>query len=351
MKKIFVVFVCVLLIATICGASCSVLAKKGGGGGKPGGGGDKPAADPAIAYKDMNGGDICVVNADGSNNAKIVEPYSEDDHAKIPFNPSWSPDGKHITYMLDESQFTNMFSICCVDVNIIDGVPVGTNHVRLATDLWGIQGSNPEWSPAGDVIAFMAIYPKGSVRSLWLVNADRTGTPTKILTPNVDTEIKHPAWNPDGTEIAFIENAPATGGGREYSIKILNLETSVIRTVHGPTTDYSIGQNLDWSRDGTKFAFIVYPPPSGGSGNSLYTLDIATNNLAFVDGSQDDSGVSGCPTWSPDDSHIAYMSSGSGGKGKSNLMSIELSTGDLTKIVRNSAFTPDWRRPTDTWPA
>jgi Tol biopolymer transport system component len=238
-----------------------------------------------------------------------------------------------------------------VDINIINGEAQGSNHVRLVTDIWW-PNSGPDWSPAGDIIAYIGQGLKNSPDALWLANGDGTGTPPKLYTADSNDRIAQTAWNPDGTELAFIESGPApSGSGTEYAIRVYDLNTDTITTVHGPTTDYSIGRGFDWSRDGTKLAFIVYPPPAGGTSDSLYTLDIATDTLEYVDGCQDDGGATMDVAWSPDDSQLAYVSTGSGGQGKRNLLSIDLSTGDSTMLIRNSALSPDWRRPSENWPA
>jgi WD40 repeat protein len=350
MKKIYAVFMCVLLIATVCGATSFALAPKPDkpGGGKPGGG-DDPPADPAIVYYHLNKGHLAVINADGSNTGIVAEPYFEDGKAKYPRAPSWSPDGKHITYKLWEDSSKNYYSICVLDVNIVDGKPQGSNHRRIATDTW-LNFDAPVWSPNGDVIAFVAQIPKMSSYSLWLVNADGTGTPTAIYTVGQNDYIRWPTWNPDGTEIGFIEEEKLASGGKERSIRIFDLETEQTTTVLGPTTDYYIGYCLDWSNDGTKFAFVLDPPPDGGTPRSLYTLDIATKTLTLVEGPRDYGGLGWGLSWSPDDSEIVYSST-PGATGKNNLMSVELSTDKSTMLVRNIAHMPDWRPPTETWPA
>ena len=91
MKKIFVICVLALLIATVFGASYSVLAGKGGGG-KPSKE-DPTPAEPAIAYFRTGGKDIglWVMDADGSHQTHIpIANYV------YPWYISWSPTGASI---------------------------------------------------------------------------------------------------------------------------------------------------------------------------------------------------------------------------------------------------------------
>jgi hypothetical protein len=345
MKKIVAIFVCLLMTATVFGmASSDVIGKKPP---KPPGG-DDPPANPAIAYNDINRGHIAVINADGSNKGVIVETYTENDEVKRPYQASWSPDGTQITYLLWETSMQNRYSICIVDVDIVDGKPQGSNHQRIVTDTWR-NWDGPVWSPAGDDIAFVAQIPKNSPFILWSVDADGTGGPTALYTADQGTDIRWPSWNHDGTKIAFIEKSPASGGGYEYSIRVYDLATRLTTTEYGPTTEYSIVYGFDWSNDGNKFAFILYPSPDGENMNALCTFDIATDTLTLVAGTRDYGGLSWGISWSPDDSEIAF-SSYPGARGKHNLMSIDLSTDKSTMLVKNTAYLPDWRRPTDTWP-
>jgi Tol biopolymer transport system component len=310
---------CIVIVSLIVSMAIPMASAKkpenpGGGGGK------QPPADPAIAYVDLKGNNkLMVMNADGSNKAAILSGEGG--------LPSWSPDGKHIAFLRGPWGAQSLWRI---DVNVVGGKPEGSNLMELVADC--NPHGEPAWSPAGDVIAYVTGSYFSPPSVLWTVPVGG-GEPTQLL--SVPHGIRFPTWNPDGSEVAFIDRWPPRGTPDPpptvYSIKILTIATGEIRTVF-ETTDFSIeGRGLDWSRDGAKFAFRVYPPPFGASGDSIFTLEIATGQLEFI--------VEGglYPTWSPDSTKIAYIGGGS-------LLTIELSTGEIEKLVGKNSWTPDWKR-------
>jgi Tol biopolymer transport system component len=331
MKKIYAILVCVLLIATMFGVTSIALAAKGGGG-KPGGGKNKTPADPAIAYSSLGPGrDLIVMNGDGSNKATIVDGPA--------YFPTWSPDGKHIAYVYDD--YPTKPALWRVDINLVDGKPQGSNGKLLMSAVSTAYGHAPAWSPANDVIAYITRSSSSGPYFIWTVPING-GTPTQLLSSS--NNLHYLAWNRDGTELAYVENNP----GAEKYIRILTISSQSIRTVYGPTTVLLGG--LDWARTQDKLALLT---AYQSQGFGLYTLDLTDESATpqFIISL----GAMIKPSWSPDDTHIAYLRvtlpSGSyKGPEKHDIMSIELSTKNTEMLVKESRM-PDWRRPTATWPA
>jgi Tol biopolymer transport system component len=274
--------------------------------GKPGGGGkDKPAADPVIAYY-VTGtvSSIVVMNADGSNRADV---YHGPRFGVGLRNPTWSPDGGSIA-LKDGS------ALWRVDVAVVDGEPQGSNPTLLLDQIYG----GPEWSPAGqgspmeDMILFTSYY------SLEVIPAT-DGNPQTLYTAPEGQHVWNPVWSPRGDRIAFME-----WDEDHYSLKILDVDSSVVTTVVDPF----IGNNLDWARTKDMLAFQRT--------DEIYTLDISSKETAkIVDGKY--------PSWSPDDSHLVLI--GVGKKIWGSIVTYEFATGEITKLVGGGGM-PDWSRST-----
>ncbi|MEL6308591.1 MAG: DPP IV N-terminal domain-containing protein [Chloroflexota bacterium] len=95
----------------------------------------------------------------------------------------------------------------------------------------------------------------------------------------------HPAWSPDGTQIAF--DTPF--GPRNTKIVILNLATGEETQLEGVEGNNEMPA---WSPDGTQIAFIA--------GNSLYITDLGGGEPERLTSAR------GNPAWSPDGTQIAY---------------------------------------------
>lgn len=146
------------------------------------GGGHNPSWSPdgnKIAYDTSNGlfpgGDILVVNADGSGQDNLTETTGNDEH-----EPNWSPDGTKIV-------FTRGFLIVDQgDVDVIrpDGTSLGSLVGGAAIDRM------PAWSPDGSKVVFRSERNGGG---LYTVNTDGTGI-TRL--PDSGPDDYYPDWQP-----------------------------------------------------------------------------------------------------------------------------------------------------------
>jgi len=150
-----------------------------------GSGGSSPAWSPdgtKIAFVSYPNGDICAMNADGSN---IINLTNSDAEQRF---PSWSPDGTKIAFA--------SLSSGNADIWVMEAD--GSDQINLTNS--ASDDCFPSWSPDGTKIAFES-EQQGNA-DIWVMEADGSG---QINLTNSATGGYDPAWSPDGTKIAFTD--------------------------------------------------------------------------------------------------------------------------------------------------
>lgn len=242
--------------------------------------------------------------------------------------PSWSPDGSHMVFSRyggDEApEKTGLYLIS----------PDGGEPRRLTT----VIGEHPDWSPDGHYIAFDGDY--GNVIQLVAASG---GTPIRIVPESIPVlRGGQPKWSPDGSRIVFKEGPnlwmldvasgrfdkafneegrlpiPAcwSPDGREIFVFMREAESrnssiwAISTTGEGqrkltPETE-GVYRYADVSPDGTLLAVVwcegrrscdLWAMSSKGGGRVQIT-----SHADYDDG----------PSWSPDGSKIAFVSTRSG---------------------------------------
>ncbi len=178
-----------------------------------------------------------LMSVDGTESMTIID---DTDHGFL--WPTWSPDGKRISYVRDRTEFW----IADAD---------GDNQIQIATDeefssqTYAIGAHT--WSPDGKQIAFERS-DQSQVWNIWVLNTD--GTNLYQLTFDEESNWI-PDWSPDGNKIAF----KADIGSR--SIDIINPDGSERETLlsAGDNKDWKVVTTPNWRPDGQAIAFdVVY---------------------------------------------------------------------------------------------
>ena len=261
--------------------------------------------------------EIETVKLDGSDRRRLTENRVWDRR------PAWSPDGGQVAFSRDDddgydnimvmsadgSDKTAVFDARSFDPRTFDleegAVVSGTLDVE----------AGPEWSPDGEMLAFITgvdlkphrgvkTVDTGRLNALYTVRADGGE-----LTPLVVAGSAHDAipptlsWSPDGSELAFLYYNQGTEGWPLYTV---GPDGSGLRNVLGnimfpgevgTTSIY----NLAWSPKGDEIRFNF---------ENSYRVE---NNLvvAKADGSgYREVGLDPYASWSPDDSRIALRNPG-----------------------------------------
>ena len=269
-----------------------------------------PPANPAIAFT-AGQTNLWVMNADGSNQTQITTVVAS--------LASWAPFGDGTAGNPYAIVFqTSGCQLARVNVAVVNGVPQGSGLQTLSVPA-SVCPLDPAWSPQGDTVAFSGgSSSPNATSSLWLTPASGGGTAVAIYTAPSGSAVKWSAWRSDASQIAFVEQ-DATGN---RSIKVLNRVTSAVTTVLAPGV-LAAPRFIDWARTKDVLAFDAQGPRQ----DSLYTLDLSSGTLTQL--------VPGVfPTWSPDDSKLAFCC----------INLVDPATKTVTTLARNAGTWPDWRR-------
>jgi len=227
-----------------------------------------PAVSPdgtRVAYESGRG--IWVMNADGSGQRRVSDGTNSTTFADS--DPAWSPDGNSIAFSRYQAGDNDIWS------TNLDG----TGQKNL-TNTGGYDEMDPAWSPAGGEISYTRVGCDldGGISCVFKMGAD--GTDPVNLTP--ETRLpecpnqpgyfhrgasSEPSYAPDGTKIAFRGTAvcPHTSG---TDIWVMNSNGGGKVNV---TNDNGTGDNHPaFSPDGKEIAFNSSRP--NGSPTAVYVV-------------------------------------------------------------------------------
>jgi Tol biopolymer transport system component len=231
-----------------------------------------------------------------------------------------------------------------------DGLNAANDVFTMNTDGSGqtqvtLEGGNePAWNADGTKIAFStnANYgdPRACLRNIFAMNPDGTGKAWILGGEGCSSQAfdscsfnNFPSWSPDGAKIVYAANDCFASSVRvPGGIFVVDVAT---RTRTRLTTN-QVGLALDadpsWSHDGTKIAFARADP----TGYHIHVMDADGGNLTQLES------VGGsAPDWSPDDSRIAFGFGGISVIDADGSNRVQLtSTVGLPPVVGDSA--PTW---------
>jgi TolB protein len=253
--------------------------------------------------------EIYISDYDGANQRRAT--LSTDMH----LNPNWTPDGSGIAYSSWDGASAGretdiVLSFLYKGVREVPTKGVGSNF-------------HPAFSPDGSQIAFTSNRDGDS--EIYVMNRD--GGNVRRLTNNnaIDSS---PTWSPGGTQIAFVSNRASPLTPRLY---LMNADGSSQRPVNMP------GGHVDkptWAP--APYNEIAFSARVGG-GFDIHVYDIATQAVRSVTSGE---GSNESPAYSANGKHIAFSSTR---QGRAQIFTIGRDGKGVRQITREGTNTlPAW---------
>ena len=269
---------------------------------------------------------IWVVDADGQNMRK-VSPEMQSDNA-VAIRPEWTSDGKSLVFTDFLEGSADIFQMHLIDNSII----------RLTDDAHN--NSWPSYSPDGKYISYKS--NRSGKEEIWLI--DNASGEKEKLTEGIGPFYGTGSWSPDSQWIAVNAGIP-NGVGWAVQVVVISALTGKKYFVEAPQINQTVysAWSPSWSADGHSILYSSMPRMNFDS--NLRLLDLITEKVislkySFV-GSR---GQGDRISWSPDSKRIAYSSrKASAGQEVSQdfitLTSIEEDTYNDATFLGKS---PDW---------
>lgn len=191
--------------------------------------------------------DICIIQADGSNNINLTSYPSRD------VNVSWSPDGSAVVYQSDRGGLSDIYVIALEDLSVTDLTGGGS------------QNAAPSWSPTDDRIVFQS--DRQGAMDIFTIAADGSQLTNLSKSGSLDLD---PKWSPDGDLIAFRSNREG-----KWDLFVVSEDGSDLQNLtqqKGPVYTFC------WSPDGESLAYT-----SDREGNNeIYIISVGDGTITNV---------------------------------------------------------------------
>jgi Tol biopolymer transport system component len=184
--------------------------------------------------------------------------------------------------------------------------------------LSGISAIQLGFSKDGQWVAY-ASFPEGS---LWRCKVDGTERLRLSFPP---MGVLWPQWSPDGKQITFAAQMP----GKPFHIYTVSADGGAPKEVTKGERDEVFP---NWSLDGNSLFFGNSLDFAGAPASAIYRLDLKTNQLTTLSGSQG----TWFPRLSPDDGYIAALSN------VRHLMLFDVKTQEWTELTQTTVDHPAW---------
>jgi Tol biopolymer transport system component len=254
--------------------------------------------------------------------------------------PEWSPAGDRLAFFSDKSnpqngysdRYNEIFIISAIDGEIISRLV----KAERSGDLESLHSyvSGLAWSPDGEMIAFIS---KSHGKDALFIYKASNGKKKQKVELGL-SGMRNPAWSPDGDKIVFEGFA-----GGYTDLHMYNLKTGEWSKL---TSDKYDDTNPTWSPDGKYLSFSSDRSPDGGDddvkftyGNyNIFLLDMESKLISPI---TDNPYGNTQPAYSPDGKRIAFVSNRNG---INNIYIYEFDSGDIFPIsnVVSGLFSPSW---------
>ena len=151
-------------------------------------------------------------------------------------NYSWSPNGKELAVL---SIHEHTYHVDLLPVAEADPRP----PIEFTQPLWDVY-----WSPTGDHLAVVVV-TSGSDNGIIILDLN-TGAQTWVASQGVNLNAQHPAWSPEGADLAFSSDLFGF-----YNIGFFRVENQAIRWLTMGDMDKT---RPAWSQDGKSISYIQW---------------------------------------------------------------------------------------------
>jgi TolB protein len=261
----------------------------------------------------------CATTRSAAASAAVLAFFAAGCGASVPAYddgaPEWSPDGRRIAFVRTPvGHWGGEVNVMWVE---------GGGRRSLAGDAVDLT-----WGPNGARLAFESVESDSS--EVWTVGLGN-GALTRLTDNDVDDS--HPAWSPDGTELAISRETWYRGPERIVAFDLATGRTRRISRGGGPGGHWW----PDWSPDGMRIALV-----DEGRGKLLVTEADGANTRAV----RLPAGIGApvTPSWSPDGSTIAFATSSFGDPESGEIYTVRPDGTGLRRLTRNGVWdtSPDW---------
>ena len=206
-----------------------------------------------------------------------------------------------------------------------------SDAVRI-TDENGIVSNDrePDWSPAGDRIAFTRMIRSQNTSNIWAVNGDGTGLTQLTETPSPGYDAS-PTWSSDGM-VAFVSDR--SGVPQIYVMDAGGVTETQI------TFDACFHADQAWHPTESRLLFAQLCPGSP-NGWDLVSMTSVPGPAALLPGSNENNDLQ--PGWSPEGLEIVFTRYPAAG-GEKDLVKVDYPVTMETPLTSDPAFdlSPDW---------
>jgi Tol biopolymer transport system component len=302
------------------------------------------SASPAILYvsqesvKGKSLYTLSVCDADGTDATILITGSNA--VTRYWGQPTWSGDASKISYIESDTGRTSC-SLKTASVSLVNGKPTAGTPTTLITVSKSANNkvmAGGIWSPTEDEIAYsLQDHGVGTFytrQSHIYVIPSGGGTPEPVYTSPAGSSIYHISWNAAGTKLVLLEwegvdDDPLTVNNH---IKVIDRSTGNVDQSFN-LNDFGLTNCsfMQCSKSGENSIAINHT----GTNSAIYTIDLDNPTSATLVQS-----AAGYPTWSPDNSKLAYRTLSSSGY----ITTETLSSGATSNILFKGATLLHWKK-------
>lgn len=295
------------------------------------------------------GYDIVVSGADGSS-PKVISTNTSTTVGYL----GWSADGGQVVAAVLPSVFAFDLAKGGPPAKLTDAIPMVGSFVSF--DGFNAGLADVFRPPAGDEFMYTGNGPAGGGIYRQALSG---GAPSAVLTTNTTTipfqDLWGAQWSPDGKQIAVSLLRP--DDPNDWRVYVMNADGSGLRRLTNLDLPGTIVAELHpaWSPDGKQIALMRWfdhrTPAQGIEPRPITIVDVATGTEREVGDVETNDHISGDETshgshgwaWSPDGSSI-LEAPGAGSPDEGTLLVVDATTGTVTRTRFTSSSAPSWQR-------